>query len=51
VRQLMAGNRKFTLGYIDRNDIAALTQDAANISGIRFILDVDKEEVQQILKG
>jgi glutamate synthase domain-containing protein 2 len=51
MRQLMAGNRKFTLGYIDRNDIAALTQDAANISGIRFILDVDKEEVQQILKG
>jgi glutamate synthase domain-containing protein 2 len=51
LRQLMAGNRKFTLGYIARNDIAALTKDAANISGIPFILDVDKEEVEQILKG
>jgi glutamate synthase domain-containing protein 2 len=50
-RQLMAGNRKFTLGYITRDDIAALTQDAANISGIPYILDVDKEEVEKILKG
>jgi glutamate synthase domain-containing protein 2 len=51
VRQLMAGNRKFALGYIRRNDIAALTQDAANISGIPYILEVDKDEVQQILRG
>jgi glutamate synthase domain-containing protein 2 len=51
VRQLMAGNRKFSLGYITRDDIAALTKDAANISGISFILDVDKEEVEKILKS
>jgi glutamate synthase domain-containing protein 2 len=51
VRQLMAGNRKFSLGYITRDDIAALTQDAANIGGISYILDVDKDEVQKILKG
>ncbi len=50
-RQLMAGNRKFSLGYITRDDIAALTQDAANISGIPYILDVDKEEVEKILKS
>jgi hypothetical protein len=47
----MAGNRKFTLDYITRDDIAALTQDAANISGIPYILDVDKEEVEKILKS
>jgi glutamate synthase domain-containing protein 2 len=51
VRQLMAGNRKFSLGYITRDDIAALTQDAANVSGIPYILDVDKEEVEKILKS
>jgi glutamate synthase domain-containing protein 2 len=51
VRQLMAGNRKFALGYITRDDIAALTQDAANISDIPYILDVDKEEVEKILKS
>ncbi len=51
LRQLMAGNRKFSLGYISRDDIAALTRDAANISGIPYILDVDKDEVQKILKS
>jgi len=51
LRQLMAGNRKFALKYITRDDIAALTQDAANISGIPYIIDVDKEEVDKILEG
>lgn len=51
LRQLMAGNRKFALNYITRDDIAALTQDAANISGIPYITDVDKEEVDKILNS
>ena len=51
LRQLMAGNRKFALGYITRDDIAALTKDAAAISGIPYVLDVDKDEVAKILKG
>jgi glutamate synthase domain-containing protein 2 len=49
LRQLMAGERKFTLDYITRDDIAALTKEAADISGIPFITEVDKEEVQKIL--
>lgn len=51
LRQLMAGNRKFKLEYITRDDIAALTQDAANISGISYVTDVDKEEVEKILNS
>jgi len=51
LRQLMAGNRKFGLGYITRDDIAALTQDAARASGIPYILDVDRDEVEKILKS
>jgi glutamate synthase domain-containing protein 2 len=51
LRQLMAGNRKFALKYITRDDIAALTQDAANISGIHYITEVDKEEVAKILES
>jgi hypothetical protein len=50
-RQLMAGNRKFALEYITRDDIASLTQDAAQISGIPYITDVDKEEVETILNS
>lgn len=49
LRQLMAGSRKFSPGYISRDDIAALTPEAARISGIPFISDVDAEEVDKIL--
>jgi glutamate synthase domain-containing protein 2 len=51
VRQLMAGSRKFALSYITRDDIASLTKEASDISGISYILDVDKDEVEKILKG
>jgi len=51
LRQMMAGERKFALEYITRDDIAALTKEAAEISGINYILDVDKKEVEKILKG
>jgi glutamate synthase domain-containing protein 2 len=49
LRQLMAGARKFTLPHISRDDIAALTHEAADISGIKYVLDVDEEEVEAIL--
>lgn len=49
LRQLMCGSRKFTLEYIRRDDIAALTKEAAEISGISYVMDVDKKEVEQIL--
>lgn len=51
VRQLMTGNRKFALNYVERNDIAALTKEAAEVSGIPYIMDVDKEEVEGILNS
>jgi glutamate synthase domain-containing protein 2 len=51
LRQLMAGERKFALNYVTRDDIASLTKEAADISGIPFITDVDKDEVQKILKA
>jgi glutamate synthase domain-containing protein 2 len=49
LRQLMAGARKFACKYIDRDDIAALTPDAARISGIPLVTDVDKEEAAAVL--
>ncbi len=51
LRQIMAGSRKFALEYISRDDIAALTREAAHVSGINYITDVDKEEVETILNG
>lgn len=51
IRQLMAGCRKFSLEYLSRDDIAALTPEAANVSGIKYIMDSDKKEVEEILNG
>jgi hypothetical protein len=49
LQQLMAGERKFALKYIDRNDLVALTKDAAEVSGISYVMDSDAEEVDKIL--
>jgi len=49
LQQLMAGSRKFALEYIDRGDLVALTRDAADISGIPYVMDSDREEIDKIL--
>jgi glutamate synthase domain-containing protein 2 len=49
LRQLMAGERKFALKHVDRNDIMALTREAADVSGIPYIMETDAEEVEKIL--
>ncbi|MCK4872975.1 MAG: FMN-binding glutamate synthase family protein [Phycisphaerales bacterium] len=51
LRQLMCGSRKFALEYISRDDLACLTHEAANISGIPFMTDVDKAAAEEILSG
>jgi glutamate synthase domain-containing protein 2 len=49
LQQLMAGARKFALKHIDRNDLVALTREAAEISGIPYVMESDQEEVARIL--
>jgi broad specificity phosphatase PhoE len=49
LRQLMAGSRKFSLEHLSRDDIAALTHDAAEISGIQYIMDLDRERAERLL--
>jgi glutamate synthase domain-containing protein 2 len=49
LRQLMCGSRKFALEHITRDDIAALTRDAAEVSGISYVTEVDRMQVDQIL--
>ncbi|MFH2203725.1 MAG: FMN-binding glutamate synthase family protein [Elusimicrobiota bacterium] len=51
LRQMMCGARKFALNYITRDDLAALTPDAARISGINYVMDLDRDEVDKILTG
>ena len=49
LRQLMAGERKFALNFIDRNDLVALTREAADVSGIPYVMESDMEEAEKIL--
>lgn len=47
--QLMAGARKFALQHISRDDLIALTREAADVSGIPYVMEHDQEEVDRIL--
>lgn len=49
LKQLMCGARKFAVRYITRDDIVALTPETAKASGISYVTDADKEEVEKIL--
>ncbi|MDH5460933.1 MAG: FMN-binding glutamate synthase family protein, partial [Candidatus Bathyarchaeota archaeon] len=49
LKQLMCGARKFVTDRISRDDIVALTSEAAQTSGIKYVMDADKEEVEKIL--
>ena len=45
----MAGSRRFELGSIRRDDIFALTREAADVTGINYIMDWETEESAAIL--
>jgi glutamate synthase domain-containing protein 2 len=51
LQQLMAGARKFSLQYVDRDDLVSLTREATNVSGIPYVMDADREEIDAILSG
>ncbi|MFH1699692.1 MAG: FMN-binding glutamate synthase family protein [Candidatus Zixiibacteriota bacterium] len=51
LRQLMAGSRKFSLEHMTRDDLIALTPEVSKISGITYVMDVDKEEAEKILNA
>ena len=51
LRQLMCGSRKFAIEHITRDDVACLTHEAAEISGLQYIMDADRAEVDEILNG
>jgi glutamate synthase domain-containing protein 2 len=49
LQQLMAGARKFSLKYISREDLCGLTRESSDMSGIPYVMDSDKAEVELIL--
>ena len=49
LQQFMAGARKFHLNLLERSDLMALTREAAELSGIPYVMDADEEEAERIL--
>jgi hypothetical protein len=51
LQQLMAGSRNFRVSTIRRKDLMALTEEAAKVSGIPYVMDAYKEEAEKIIAG
>jgi len=49
LQQLMAGSRNFNLSTISRKDVMCLTEEAAKVSGIPYVMDAYREEAEAIL--
>ncbi len=49
LQQLMAGSRNFNLSLLSRDDVMALTEEAAKISGISYVMDARRAEAEKIL--
>ena len=49
LQQLMAGSRNFKVSTISRNDLMALTPEAAQVSGLSYIMDAYREEAEKII--
>jgi len=50
MQQLMAGSRNFTLKSVARHDLMALTEEAAKVSGIPYVMDSYRERAERILE-
>jgi len=51
LQQLMAGSRNYKVSAIGRDDLMALTEEAAKVSGIPYVMDAYREEAERIIAG
>ncbi|MDD4894565.1 MAG: FMN-binding glutamate synthase family protein [Candidatus Omnitrophica bacterium] len=51
LQQLMAGSRNFRVASISRRDLMSLTEEAAQVSGIPYVMDAYRQEAEEILNG
>ncbi|MCY2926715.1 MAG: glutamate synthase-related protein [Planctomycetota bacterium] len=49
LQQFMAGSRKYRLDTITRKDVVALTEEAAKVSGITYVMDAYRKEADKIM--
>jgi len=51
LQQLMAGSRNFRISTISRDDLMSLTEEAAKVSGIPYVMEAYRREAEDILDG
>ncbi len=51
LQQLMSGSRNFKITSIKRNDLMALTEEAAKISGIPYVMESYRDEAMRIIES
>jgi glutamate synthase domain-containing protein 2 len=51
LQQLMAGSRNFRLSTIGRSDLMSLTEEAAKVSGIPYVMDAYRDDAERILES
>ncbi len=49
LQQLMAGARKWRVDLMSRKDLAALTEEAAKVTGLPYIMDAYRDEALEII--
>ncbi len=49
LQQLMAGSRNFRLSTMSRDDLMALTEEAAKVSGIPYVMEARRAEALKVL--
>ena len=50
LQQLMAGSRNFSVTAISRRDLMSLTEEAARVTGIPYVMDAYRQEAEEILE-
>ncbi|MDR0347541.1 MAG: hypothetical protein LBH56_04120, partial [Coriobacteriales bacterium] len=51
LQQIMAGSRCMNLNSITRDNLIALTPEAAQVSGITYVMDSFREQAFEIIRG
>jgi glutamate synthase domain-containing protein 2 len=51
LQQIMAGSRNFRISTISRSDLMALTEEAAKVSGIPYVMQAYLEEAERIINA
>jgi len=49
LQQLMAGSRNFRLSTMSRDDLMALTEESAKVSGIPYVMQARRAEALKVL--